>query len=613
MQFNFSWRGLLGKRSLPLKRVLTLIGRMIIPFLLGVILTVPIWSQSRPLLAQIPGLTSSQATQPPPVGVDRSGLLEATYIRFEGKELFRIASPAVFNRSNPDSQIPVEVRARQIEANLNQLIAPTSIRAVRGEKSYATVLDPESLKVVIETINGQPVLFATDAYLAEPQVLLTVTTADAQYNFVPAPELAKQWQAILEVNLTEALQLRQPQAFRQHLRRALILLAALVVLTLLLLAVWRDLGQRIKRLETRQTEQRQAPLSLNGPATGNDSPASYGFDLPGLLRQQLNVERKLQVFTFLHWLLFWLIIFLWLSGIAATLYNFPQTRRYATNLATIPSILLAAWFIAGLINRLTNIAVDRFVKAYESTDFLRSEDVERRSLRLTTIMSAIKGLKTLLIYAIAVLIILQLLRISPISVLALGAVLALAVSLATQNVVKDLVNGFLILLEDQYGIGDMVAIGSVSGMVESMNLRVTQLRTDDGRLVTIPNGTITQVENFTRYWSRLDYTVQVAYDTDVDFALSIMQQVAVQLSQDPVWQASILNPVEILGVEALSHTGLTIRIWIRTIPLQRGPVAREFRRRLKKAFDQAGIAIGVPQQYVVEDLVEKKADDGQEN
>jgi small conductance mechanosensitive channel len=187
---------------------------------------------------------------------------------------------------------------------------------------------------------------------------------------------------------------------------------------------------------------------------------------------------------------------------------------------------------------------------------------------------------------------------APASLLAVGAVAALAVSFAAQNLVKDLVNGFLILLEDQYAIGDLVTTGTVTGIVENLNLRITQIRGEDGRLVTLPNSLIAQVENLSRTWSRATITIDVAYGTDVDHALAVVRQTAQQMGQDPVWSYAILDPTEMLGVEAMTHAGLTLLLWIRTRPLKQFLVAREFRRRLRIAFQQEGIAIGVPQQML---------------
>lgn len=202
----------------------------------------------------------------------------------------------------------------------------------------------------------------------------------------------------------------------------------------------------------------------------------------------------------------------------------------------------------------------------------------------------------MLVYTIGILWALQWLQLIPGSVIALGTVIALVFSFAAQNLVRDLVNGFLILLEDQYRIGDVVNIGEKGGLVENFNLRITQLRNPDGNLITLPNSSIVEVENLSRDWARADFRIEVAYDTDVDLALSIVRDTAEQLAQDSEWQSAIFDTHEFLGVEHLSHHGIIIRIWLKTAPIKQWVVAMELRRRLKKVFDCHGIQIGTPQQ-----------------
>jgi small conductance mechanosensitive channel len=212
-----------------------------------------------------------------------------------------------------------------------------------------------------------------------------------------------------------------------------------------------------------------------------------------------------------------------------------------------------------------------------------------------------------LVYTVGVLWVLQWLNLIPGSLLALGTVIALVISFAAQNLVKDLVNGFMILLEDQFRIGDFIRIGAnaglqeVSGLVENLNLRITQIRSTEGNLIIFANSSIVQVENMSRTWARADFYIEVAYETDVNRALAIIRDTADKLAQDPQWHDVILDSHELLGVEQLSHSGIMIRLWIKTAPLQQWNVARELRRRLKLAFDQSDIRIGIPQQIWLKD------------
>ncbi|OKH50592.1 hypothetical protein NIES30_00335 [Phormidium tenue NIES-30] len=552
--------------------------------LLGLLLALG-WGLS-PAVAQISNPFGGNSTLPP-AGVERIGLLETTPITLDGTSLFDIASPAVFNRNESGTEVPVEVRARQIETNLNQVVNRTLERIYDDN-----AVDSSSLNVSIETISGQPVLFAIESGLIEPRVLLTITDTDAQYNGASQLDLADRWQAVLRDSLRQAVDSRLPEARQRQIRRTVWILLASLLLTLVLTGIWRVLGRRKSELEQKQTAQNNLPIS-----PGADVPEQQ---LLQVFSYQLTLAQRLQVVAFLRWLMFWGIAFVWITGIASGLYIFPQTRSYAFGLFSIPVLLLLTWFFTGLLNRLANLAIERVAQAWSKNELGDLDDIQRKSMRISTIIGALKGLKTAVIYALATLLVLQTLRIAPASLLAFGAISALAISFAAQNLVKDLVNGFLILLEDQYAIGDLVTTGTTTGIVENLNLRITQIRGEDGRLVTLPNSLIAQVENLSRSWSRANILIDVAYGTNVDEALWVLHETAQIMASDPEWRYAILNPVEMLGVESMTHAGLTLLIWIRTRPLKQFLVAREFRRRLRIAFDKAGIAIGVPQQAFTE-------------
>ena len=164
--------------------------------------------------------------------------------------------------------------------------------------------------------------------------------------------------------------------------------------------------------------------------------------------------------------------------------------------------------------------------------------------------------------------------------------------------IKDAINGFFIILEDQYALGDFIAVGNVGGLVETLNLRITQLRDSEGRLITIPNSEIKIVANLSSRWSRADLNIPIAYNADVDHALNLIETVGLEMDQDPRWREQIVETPQVLGVENFGDRGLMIRVWIKTQPLKQWDVAREYRRRIKITFDQAGIVIPLPQQAI---------------
>ena len=182
--------------------------------------------------------------------------------------------------------------------------------------------------------------------------------------------------------------------------------------------------------------------------------------------------------------------------------------------------------------------------------------------------------------------------------LAGAGVVGLAVSFGAQSLVKDVISGLFILMENQFGVGDVVRIEGVSGTVERMTLRVVVLRDVHGVVHIVPNGEIKKVSNLTRTWSRVVLDVGVAYKEDTDRVMEVMREVGGTLWEDPDWRPLLLDPVEVPGVESLGESAVNVRITVRTLPLKQWDVARELRRRLKIRFDREGIEIPFPHQTV---------------
>lgn len=532
-----------------------------------------------------------------PNGVVRIGNSEVTPVTFEGDELFRIASPAVPDRTNPGNQIPVEVRARRIEDNLNLIIALDPVRLQGNSRSYETFYDPETLTVGVATLDGQTVLVARDQFRTQPQILMTVTNQDAELYGQSQEELAEEWASLLQRKLRQALRDRLPAALIQQVNRVLVILLAMVGVSFLLWIPRRLLKRRKQHLEALKAAEERS-RTTEPPSQNEEFSSERWTEFLVGLQRRLNLSQRVGILDFLRWLMFWVMMLVWVIGIGSILRILPYTRSISGRWLALPFVIVVTWFVTGFLNRVATLAIDRFAKVWDTQAFLSFEDMQRRSLRITTIAATLKGLKTFLIYAIGVVWALGELGIDTSSALAFGAIVALALSLASQNVIKDLVNGFLILLEDQYGIGDVITVGSLSGFVENMNLRITQLRNAQGRLITIPNSSIVQVENLTRIWARVDFAIEVAYETNARKALEILNQVAFSMYDDPIWRPTLIDPPEVLGIDELSNNGVLIRVWLKTQPLDQWRVGREFRLRVKEVFDQNEIAIGTPRYEV---------------
>jgi moderate conductance mechanosensitive channel len=175
-----------------------------------------------------------------------------------------------------------------------------------------------------------------------------------------------------------------------------------------------------------------------------------------------------------------------------------------------------------------------------------------------------------------------------------AGVLGLAIGFGAQSLVKDLIAGVFVIVENQYRNGDVVKIADTSGVVEEINLRRTILRDMDGVTHVVPNGEIRIASNFTKQWSRVNLDISVSYDTDLDKAMAVINRVGKELAEDPVWSPAILTPPKALRINKLGDSGIDIKVLGDTKATRQWDVMGELRLRLKKAFDQEGIEIPYP-------------------
>jgi small conductance mechanosensitive channel len=261
-----------------------------------------------------------------------------------------------------------------------------------------------------------------------------------------------------------------------------------------------------------------------------------------------------------------------------------------TNAARVVGIWVLAWLalaavrlVAGRIEAAVNDQDDTFTTAREK--------------RGRTISQLVRGVGRVIVLAGAVLLTLRLfMDIAPI--LGATAILGLAVSFGAQSLVKDVITGFFMLLEDQFGVGDVIEAAGKSGSVEALSLRVVKLRGLDGTLHIIPNGEITSVSNMTRGWSRAVLEIGVSYDADLDKALAAFRDEARSFSEKPEWRAKLDAPLEVPGIEKLAADSVIIRVLARTRPGLQWEVARAFRLAIKNRLDAEGIEIPFQQQTV---------------
>ncbi|HEY7636653.1 MAG TPA: mechanosensitive ion channel family protein [Gemmatimonadales bacterium] len=252
------------------------------------------------------------------------------------------------------------------------------------------------------------------------------------------------------------------------------------------------------------------------------------------------------------------------------------------------------WLLAWAAYRVVRLTARRIELAVDDGDDSVTTLRERRG---QTIAQLLRSVGRVVIMAIALLLTLNIfIDIGPI--LAGAGILGLAVSFGAQSLVKDVISGFFILFENQFAIGDVIEVAGKSGVVEKMTLRVVVLRDGEGAMHVVPNGEIKVVSNKTRGWSRAVVDVGVAYDEDIDRALGIVRDEAMQLATDRVWSPQLDGAPEVLGIESLGDSSVVIRTLIRTQPGSQWGLAREFRRRIKNRFDRDGVEIPFPQRKV---------------
>ncbi len=239
----------------------------------------------------------------------------------------------------------------------------------------------------------------------------------------------------------------------------------------------------------------------------------------------------------------------------------------------------------------------------------RQGGIEDRENRAKTLVSIFRSAAAVVVYAGGGLMILTEFGVNIVPLLGGAAVFGLAVAFGAQNLIRDYFYGFMILLENQYTVNDVVRIGDVSGQVERITLRVTVLRSLDGTVHIIPNGEITRVSNLTHGWSRALFDIPVAYKEDVDRVMEILMELAKELRRDPEFRGVILDLPEMLGVDEFADSAVIIKFFVKTRPLMRWTVKRELLRRIKRRFDELGIEIPFPQRTVYHRREDRPKDD----
>ncbi|TVQ60454.1 MAG: mechanosensitive ion channel family protein [Spirulina sp. DLM2.Bin59] len=573
--------------------------------------------------AQITGLDFSieEVSGSPNIPTVKLGTLEIAPVFLDGYPVLTVATETL----GPNAQRSGEaaLRSDQISRRLQQVLASmTSYSreelADLGDRHAKADVLATQLVLTSEPVNEvTTVIKATFPENTTPQVIFTITEADALYSRQSLEELSQWLTNRIHGVLLEAWERRQP---------AVILRAALWAIFFLFLTIFSSGGLALwqKRLRAeRQTLRQPDPdyRPTQHPQIAEDREFPSPLELFKLQVNKFTSQRDYNINAFLRQTVFWGQILLWVVSVGLLSRSFYFTRPFANWLLGVwpgewlrsfgqygilgtPLLLLLLFLGVSFLDHSAALMIDRVARQWLEAQTEAIASSHRFSLRVPTLVSAAKGVSAVICYALFILMALNQFRAISTPLTAFLGIITFAISLGAQNFIKDVINGTLILLEDQYAVGDVVGINNqVNGLVEYVNLRITQLRNLDGELITIPNGTITLVRNMTNSWSQAKLVVTVSHETDIEQAMAVMEAVAADLYADPHWCDQVTEEPKMLGVEQLDANGCQLLLLLKTQPMRHWDVAREYRRRLKQAFTEEAIAIGIPRQRLFIDYV----------
>jgi small-conductance mechanosensitive channel len=256
--------------------------------------------------------------------------------------------------------------------------------------------------------------------------------------------------------------------------------------------------------------------------------------------------------------------------------------------------------VIAVITYLLHLLLSRIVIRAVRIAVVRDEymTVEAEKKREDTLIHIFNGTIRIILIVLAILMILQEVGIKIGPILAGAGILGVAVGFGGQYLVKDIITGLFIILENQYRIGDVVNIDGTSGLVQDINLRKTVLRDLDGIVHHMPHGSIIKVSNLSKDWSRVNLDMGVGYSTDLEHLIEVINRTGNELAEDPLFKDSIITPPQFLRVNDFADSAIVVKILGETKPLKQWEVTGELRKRLKIAFDREGIEIPFPQRVI---------------
>jgi len=270
-------------------------------------------------------------------------------------------------------------------------------------------------------------------------------------------------------------------------------------------------------------------------------------------------------------------------GLSEPRWDPREVARWSATHGINVIIIAAGAFI---VVRAANLVIEhlqfKLSQSHATTDLEWQRRAATLGRILTSLMTAVVGF-------VAVLMLLRELSIDVVPILTGAGIAGLAIGFGAQNLVRDVISGFFLILEDQVRIGDLARINGIAGTVEQINLRTIIVRDGEGAVQVFPNGTITALANLSKQFAYAVVETRVAYSENIDRVMGTIREVGASMERDPVWQPIVLEPLEIVGITSLADGAATVQVKFKTLPLNQGKVANELRRRLMSAFVGRGI------------------------
>ncbi|MGD8568279.1 MAG: mechanosensitive ion channel family protein [Gammaproteobacteria bacterium] len=257
-------------------------------------------------------------------------------------------------------------------------------------------------------------------------------------------------------------------------------------------------------------------------------------------------------------------------------------------------ILVIAWIALKVIRRVLQKLEQRLLRAQQT----ESETASEQAKRIETLIRLLRQGVVIVLWVVVLLVILRELGVDIAPILASAGIVGLAVGFGAQNLVRDVISGFFMILENQVRVGDVAIVNGTGGLVERVNFRTIVLRDLSGVVHVFPNGAINTISNMTSEWSAYVFDIGVAYKEDVDRVIQIMRDTGKALREDKKFGPLMVDDIEVFGVDQFADSAVVIKGRLRTKPIKQWDVGREYRRRLKYAFDEAGIEIPFPHRSI---------------